>query len=435
MRKRPELLAGIILSLITMLAAGGTAAADAVAPADTGLCQMPPHDSVAQLCADTAANIYGSFTTFVFPTVQHDTSSGSAGDVYDSTRFYTSDSQSTSYEFGLDVGWGSPTGATTYQPYWVDYTTGYEYHVIGNWSNQADGKNHTYMSYPHCSGCMSWDLYYDFNFVGTSHDGQNQNSHHLVTGWDLVTSSPGTVSFPLTSNRIQWLDGNYQFHRFSPGEISTRAPEGNCAPGADPNFCFHYDTAVVTDSAGAVSSWNVTKNIVSPGVAALAVTTPGGAADTVAAGGHRVFHGVDQSALNDCLASDPERCLATVPGLARCVQRHDSCNEAAMAELTSGPRAAATPMTQAEAEAAARRLLSADAAHTRVVTAQFAAAPGSSKALAAHPVTDRPVWVVDIDGPVREFTGGHHVHDRAHMVFDLASHHLLSACLGTSCQL
>ncbi|MER6570027.1 hypothetical protein ABT288_28530 [Streptomyces sp. NPDC001093] len=33
------------------------------------------------------------------------------------------------------------------------------------------------------------------------------------------------------------------------------------------------------------------------------------------------FHGVDQDALQNCLANDPDSCLATVPGLAQCVDR------------------------------------------------------------------------------------------------------------------
>jgi hypothetical protein len=43
------------------------------------------------------------------------------------------------------------------------------------------------------------------------------------------------------------------------------------------------------------------------------------------------FNGVDQGALQSCLASDADACLATVPGLSECVVTVRICNAAALA--------------------------------------------------------------------------------------------------------
>jgi hypothetical protein len=81
----------------------------------------------------------------------------------------------------------------------------------------------------------------------------------------------GPVGLSTTSNRVRYLNGNYTWSRFNQANTSTRAPAGDCSPGADPTYCFRFDTAVTTEpsTAGAyVVSWDVTKPIVNPGRAA-----------------------------------------------------------------------------------------------------------------------------------------------------------------------
>lgn len=252
---RNRKMAGLALALL--LLSGISSNTVSAAPAE-GLCQRSPRNAVAQLCADVTFNMYGTFTSFRYPVVQHDAGSGEA---YNSTRFFTSDTLATSYEFGLAVSWGSPTGNTAYSPYWVDYSAGYEYHALPGFTNTPDDRNHTFMTFPHCDGCRSWDLYYDFNYVATTREGQTPYSHNIVTGWDISATSPGSVGFPLTSNKIQWLNGNQVFSRFGRTGVSTRAPQGDCSPGAHPDYCFRFDTTVGVDGQAAVASWDVAKPV------------------------------------------------------------------------------------------------------------------------------------------------------------------------------
>ncbi|MEU9143995.1 hypothetical protein [Streptomyces sp. NPDC048349] len=51
-----------------------------------------------------------------------------------------------------------------------------------------------------------------------------------------------------------------------------------------------------------------------------------------------MLNGVDQKALSRCLATDPDTCLTSVPGLSACVQTAKVCNAAA---LQSAPRSSA----------------------------------------------------------------------------------------------
>ena len=88
------------------------------------------------------------------------------------------------------------------------------------------------------------------------------NSHHLTTGWTL-DGNAGNVSLSHTSNRIMFLNGNHQFERFTKTDTSTRVPEGKCSPGADPQYCWRFDTSISTNGDDVVS-WNVTKPHVAP---------------------------------------------------------------------------------------------------------------------------------------------------------------------------
>ncbi|GDY33976.1 hypothetical protein [Gandjariella thermophila] len=142
-----------------------------------------------------------------------------------------------SFALGLNMQYlGSETD---YQPYWVDYTNSYQYRPIGGHITSSDKKPHTFMAIPHCGGCNTWDIFYDFNLVATTGAQPSSSSHHVMTGWDLV-GMYGPVSLTRTQNRIMFLDANYQFQRFDRTVTSTRAPDGNCAPGANPDYCWHY---------------------------------------------------------------------------------------------------------------------------------------------------------------------------------------------------
>ncbi|WP_112277021.1 hypothetical protein [Lentzea terrae] len=375
------------------------------AQAAPGMCDRDPRNPVAQLCATTTANMYGSLTTFMYPVVSHGTSAGNA---YNATRVFTDDANmSTSYETGLDVGWGSPTGATTYRAYWVDYTGGYSYHPIGDFANSPDDRPHTFMSLPHCDGCRSTDIFYDFNFAGTTKDGVNAASHHVVTGWTLESGTYNDITFARTSNRIQWLTGNKTWTRFTPAEVKTRAPNGDCSIGSHPAYCWRFDTHVARDASGSVAAWDVTKPSVR---SAKAVPAKDVTAKSVP---HRATSRskVDQDRLQECIANDASQCMDSVPGLRDCVRQRLVCNESAAIEPVARTLTAA--MTAQDARTAAVDFLA-----TRKALA------ASADAISVQ--DNGTALTVTIKGAVRELTGDRRPHERADLTFDRASHALLS---------
>lgn len=259
-------LAAVASAGVMAVAIGGLPAAHADDVSSP--CQLPPTDAVAQLCADQDQFLYGVFATFIYPDVTYGSPpEGPAGynDLYNETQMYTNTDLSASIAFGLDMHYiGSET---EYQPYWVDYTNDPgNFHPIGNFARSSDKLNHTFMAIPHCSGCKNWDIFYDFELVGTTGDQPDASSQHVRTGWDLA-GIYGPVGLSTTQNRVMFLDGNYQFQRFDQAVTSTRAPDGNCSPGANSDYCWHFDTNINTVTNGSsqyVVSWDVTKQIIIP---------------------------------------------------------------------------------------------------------------------------------------------------------------------------
>ncbi len=212
--------------------------------------------------------MYGVFVTFTYPTPTYGAPSPwGYANFYNETEFYTNEVMTSSFAFGLDMYYYD-TG-TDFQPYWVDYTAGYDLHKIGDPMTESDGRLHSFMAIPHCDTCTSWDIFYDFEFVGTTSNQPNQSSHHLMTGWTLMDMY-GPVGLSQTNNRIMYLNGNYQFQRFNLSNTSTRVANGNCEPGANPDYCWRFDTGITTEpstSGEYVVSWDVSKPIVQPGQA------------------------------------------------------------------------------------------------------------------------------------------------------------------------
>ncbi|MBW4717401.1 hypothetical protein [Saccharothrix obliqua] len=257
------------MALATVLPATTTVPA---AAAESSACQRQPRDAVAQMCADQSQYMYGVFATFAYPGVTFGGAASWPVDFYNETEFFTDDLMTKSFAFGLDVR--RQGTATTYQPYWIDYTNFSGYRSIGTAAGGSDLKVHTFMAIPSCSGCTTWDIFYDYVHVGTTGGQPSPSSHHLMTGW-LLTGMYGPSSFPQTRNRVMFLDGNYQFVRFDRAATSVRAPAGDCSIGAHPDYCWRFDTAVSTASGGTaqyVTSWDVTKPMVQPGT--FATTAP-----------------------------------------------------------------------------------------------------------------------------------------------------------------
>ena len=148
--------------------------------------------------------------------------------------------------------------------------------------------------------------------------------------------------------------------------------------------------------------------MVGAAVSSLAVLVVGGVLATGAAPSSNVFNGVDQVALQQCMAQrPPTNCEAVVPGLAQCMQQGLACNQTADSDrkATFGPAMPATdfgtPMTQEQAITAAlgpNPPSSPTAARSMTYGAFLTLAgeqPDPDISL------DRLVWVVTVHAPIR----------------------------------
>ncbi|AHH98778.1 hypothetical protein [Kutzneria albida] len=289
--------------------------------------------------------MYGTFTTFRYPAITYASTAPLNSTAYNGTRMFTSNNLSTSFELGMGASF-TDQGALVYQPYFWDYGPTSRYNPIGDVLFKPDDRLHSFMGMPHCTGCTTWDVFYDFNMIGTTQAGDTPTAHHVSTGWTL-DGELANVSFPQTQNRIQYLDGNNTFQRFSIKDLTIRAPEGNCSPGADPKYCFRFTTGANVSPARTVISWDVSKDVVTPprlSPRTAPTTTTTGAPSPVATRGY--FNGVDQAQLSQCMHTAPDQCLTTVPGLSRCLQQRKACNSDGLDALHARePVTRTAPMT------------------------------------------------------------------------------------------
>jgi len=421
--------------MVVVVAACGLSIAAGEPPsfAATGICAQQPRDAVAQLCADSNTDMLGAFYTLVYPTVRYGAGSFPGAEAFNSTTFYFGSTLTQNLDFGLHVTYNGTT--TSYSPYWVDETSSFVLHPIGPATTAPDGRNHSFMILPHCGGCNTWDVFYDFNIVGTSRAAPTNRSRDMVTGWDL-SGEFGKVSFANTQNHVQWLDPANLFEQFDTTWVSTRHPDGDCRAGADPEFCFKFTTNIstVTDATVTrVSSWDVAKSIVKPGQSAAARQDTAAPAPAPVL---RTLNGVDQMLLDRCLNADPAGCLATVPGLAACIHSRLICNQRGAAQTARPASSAVVAMDRDDALAAAHAFA---ASHGGAATqSEMVAWPSRYGTVAPNVYLSpddaaRPVWVVHGNGAVRELTGDHGVRHGYTLAFDQSSRELVYACLGQAC--
>lgn len=229
----------------------------------------------------------------------------------------------------IEVGlYAEKTGPTTsaYGPRWTELgNSGGKTKAITAGINPSvpDNMNHTYMAVRQASGDQ-WDVLYDFNWVGSTSDQlkvPRGNSNRIDIG--LEVRGPQSVSIPEIANRVQFLDENKAWSRAATADTAQVATLGICGQSKGipndptavyaPPYCFN---TKLTDTTQ-FSQWTVSKpGPAQPRPAPVPPQRTG------------MFNGVDQKALSQCLASDPDTCLTAVPGLASCVQTAKVCNTA-----------------------------------------------------------------------------------------------------------
>ncbi|RZU51295.1 ricin-type beta-trefoil lectin protein [Krasilnikovia cinnamomea] len=330
------------------------------------------------------------------------------------------------------LGWkamrdGTPTGSVTYAAYWGEATAdGYDYRTLPatdtagqpNGSTVADGYQHTYMLLGNANG--EWDIFFDFNYQGST---RYQASNRAISATiALDVDNLDAVGFTAPYDyRPQLLGSDGLWRRAHQSETATGTPK-QC--GGFP------DTFDITNGGGGnLPPWCLTgnRNFVGTGDALdtnvfrvdkpttlAAARMPTAPTSAGLAGSPARINGVDQTALARCLGTDPQSCLATVPGLAVCVAARQLCNTTgrpAAAARTPRPR----PMTLTEAKTLVASYLTGPAsrkARAMVVpeTATTMTAGEARHRLSADAIprdvadTDR-VYVISGTGPVHAWDG------------------------------
>ncbi|WP_229866283.1 hypothetical protein [Streptomyces spinoverrucosus] len=287
----------------------------------------------------------------------------------------------------IEIGlYAEKTGKTThtYGPRWSELTTsgGRTTAIkVGVNPTKPDKRDHTYMTVRQDSG-NQWDVLYDFNKVGATTKQLKVvggNTNRIDVGLEVM--GPKYINVPSIANRMQFMTGNKVWQQVAMGNVAKSVTLPVCSASHKSPNCF---TTKLTDNSK-FTQWTVSKPrrqaaaAASP-AAALAAPTQG--RDAAAAGLPATFNGVDQQALQACLETDPDSCLATVPGLSECVVTVRVCNAAALPfGGASGDAAAGADVSAADIRARAA------AAFDVPADALAVEPPASPAALKAHPNT------------------------------------------------
>ncbi|WP_230554438.1 RICIN domain-containing protein [Salinispora arenicola] len=233
------------------------------------------------------------------------------------------------FEMGWQADYDDVTALTTHTAYWVesgDQT--YEWHSLATepGGDTVNGMTHTYMSLANGDG--QWDVFFDFNMVGTTTAAEGGGANYIENGIysyfdDQISLAAGF------QNRPQVMTSNQVFRRVRLGESGVFANATCHAPPNDPIFgtipappeCYQHDLGTRQgDGVLEVDDFTIVKpqsgTPTAPDTATLEVH-------------ERHVNGVDQAALARCLqsANAGASCLREVPGLADCVAARARCND------------------------------------------------------------------------------------------------------------
>lgn len=338
----------------------------------------------------------------------------------------------------IEVGlYAEKTGATTsgYGPRWTELgNSGGKTKAITAGINPAvpDNMNHTYMAVRQASGDQ-WDVLYDFNWVGSTTDQlkvPRGNSNRIDIGLEI--RSPQHVAIPEIANRVQYMSENKAWSRAASADTAQVATLGICGqpqglPG-NPTavytapYCFN---TKLTDST-TFTEWTVSK----PGPTQ---TRPA----PVPPESTGTFNGVDQKALSRCLATDPETCLTTVPGLAACVQTAKVCN-AAVPQSTRRSSARADKSATAPGDIGARAAASFGVAReTLHVTTSILppqAGGASRPSMQGSAIADSAVVTVESPAPNHGLEQRGLTFQGFRATYSATTGQLLDACWGQLCR-
>ncbi|WP_192581516.1 RICIN domain-containing protein [Micromonospora sp. AMSO12t] len=345
-------------------------------------------------------------------------------------------------ELGWRGKWASDGNTTVHGAYWLeggienDEIVEELYAINESDSTLADGSTHTWMSLGNSNG--QWDMFYDFNPVGTTRLAAGNRTRDLEYG--LLPQYAENIALATGfENRLQILDGNSVWRRPRLGEVAQFQANicGQPDPYAieygetnTPPYCFT-TSLVPRASATAGDPAEVDRFVMGkPAVGTLA-SGPNVAADRSGPASVGTHNGVDQRRLAACMATDAARCLATVPGLAECVQARKVCNTTRRATEVRG-----VPLSADKARQIAQQTVMDDSAGIATTSMSIAQLLDRSKASLRGVDPSEQVHVVTGTGTVKSLSGRPDREFRGYaMVYQARTGRLLYACLGQTCAL
>ncbi|MFF6779015.1 hypothetical protein ACFY8W_36455 [Streptomyces sp. NPDC012637] len=338
----------------------------------------------------------------------------------------TPNTESSPFANNIEIGlYAEKTGKTTstYGPKWTELgKNGGKTKAITAGVDPAkpDGRNHTYMLLRQSTGDQ-WDVLYDFNTVGTTTDQLKVvpgSTNRIDTGLELLGHQ--YIDVPQIANRMQFMDGNKTWRQVATKNTAKVVTLPACSATKKPPNCIN---ATLTDNTS-FAQWTVSKPRKPATVAPPATTfmaPPLAGATTSPA----VYNGVDQTALQQCLANDPDHCLETVAGLAECVRTIGQCN-ATSEQVQAGRRLSARNSSEVSADTVIEQ-----------AAAAFHVAPETITATATQPqaamTADGPAWQVTSTQPTPGLRPTGHTYTGFTALYSAQTGQLLEACWGDMC--
>jgi hypothetical protein len=428
--------------LTALASAALTAVSAAVIPLTTAspasaetvdLCQPEYEAQIvfwAMTCSAPSQQVIGAFATWKNAPITF--SKGATPGVTVQASNYvrmTPNTEKSPFANNITVGlYAQKTGANTssYGPRWTElgnHGGKTQAITVGVNPSSADGRNHTYMTVRQDHGDQ-WDVLYDFNKVGSTTDQlkvPEGNGHRVVMGLEVM--GPQYVNVSQFADRMQFMDVNKTWNRVQPsqgGTVSKVISLGVCGKERKAPYCF---TARMT-GGDYFTQWTVSKP--GPTTAAAPQTTILPMTPSKVGDEPQTFNGVDQQALQQCLAQDPDTCLSTVPGLADCVVTARMCNAAG---LQSNEVFAARSETESMDRDSIRDLAAASFSVTpEDVTFTNAASPRSAAD------ADGAVWTVTSSQSTPGLESGAGIYHGFRATYSARTGQLLEACWGDMCR-
>ncbi|MET7402860.1 hypothetical protein ABZS66_56210 [Dactylosporangium sp. NPDC005572] len=241
------------------------------------------------------------------------------------------------------------------------------------------------------------------------------------------------------------LDGNDVWRRPYLSETSRSEPKSCSALPTDEDPLYdQYNLApwCATTGLGTSSATSPTTvtylRIGKPGTGGSLAKQASPAGPSTAAPAAGRLNNVDQTALQQCLRTQPDNCLNAVPALRECIAQRLNCN--ATPAATARTLASRAPMTVADAKRAALRLLTPKKGTSKKPLVVDQVLTEDDRALPyARPPLDQPEEPIGIvlivgHGTVSSLSGGSDAeYEGFEMAFNTKTHRLLYACLGPQC--